>query len=322
MYEEYQNNPNPGFDPRQRYEDAGGYLRSILGSFLNQKKATEDKDLEESRYQAQLGMEREKMDRIGPEAERRAAEADILAFQQAGGLEPSSPEVLSYRESRTTPGYNTYRSADVRADASRDVAAQRGETELAVTDKKIGGQQSVAAAQQAGANERSAEANATKITTAGMSGGAGAAKEGFSPTMSADSFRLNNIAANAKKIKNMATKAGDLDTATTYEVLAKFLTDSIKEVKTKTFSQAQGEALDRLEEALSSGTILTEQMLKDFVAAWGLPDRDPNAPVPPPVNPAEFGTTWDGIKKEPEIISQDGRRFLKEDGQMYEMLMG
>jgi len=63
MYEEYQTNPNPGFDPRQRYEDAGGYLRSVLGSFLNQKRYSEEEAAKAAEAEAER-KSREKLVRM------------------------------------------------------------------------------------------------------------------------------------------------------------------------------------------------------------------------------------------------------------------
>jgi len=322
MYEEYQNNPNPGFDPRQKYEDAGGYLRSILGSFLSQKKDAEALALEAKRRDEDLEQLQLNRENTGPEATRVANEKIVADYIGARGIDPASEEAADFRRQVYGSGWNARQGTEYKANATNADTVTKADASVKNTNAQIGGRQVVVETQQAGANERAADANATKITTAGMPGKGGAAPKGFSPTMTADSFRLNSIANEVTKIKKMAAKAGDVDTEATYGTLAKFLTDYVKEIKTKTFTQAQSEALDKLKESLAKGDILTAQVVEDFVAAWGLPDRDPNAPAPPPVDPSAFGTTWQGIKKEPEVISQNGRRFLKEGDQMYEMVMG
>jgi hypothetical protein len=308
MYEEYQTNPNPGFDPRQKYEDAGGYLRSLLGSFLNQKKTAEDAALEQKRHEEMLSEAQKNREAQGPEAEMKAKQAQVVRFAEQAGLPLNDPAVLDFSQQIFAPSYNTYRSAVVRGDTAEKVAGINADTTVKTTDAKIGGSKEVAQI-NAGAKTGAAQIGAdTAVRVAGMPvRPGGASSKPVNPNLWAETNQLNTLETSFSTMADNLKKSGDLAGAEPYTNLLKLIKGfSRASLKTTPLTANQNLAISVLKEKVGKGELLTQQDADDFVKLFVQADEGTG-----PTGPAA-----------PQVISQDGRRFLKEGDQMYEMVMG
>lgn len=317
MYEEYQQNPNPGFDRRSRYEDAGGYLRSILGSFLNQKKTADDEARDEARFQAKMKQDEELARLARDSRDPVVQDAMMEAYLDREGI---TDPVL--RESRKTsmrkmhnPYYQEVGAAEGRADVVEKYPVQ-GVDPNAFT--ALGGKnvqsginaQTNADAQrdkatitsQGEITEENIRANAPPKTPTKE-------PKPVNPNKFADGVEIDAADAVVKNVIEQLKGAKKIEEVPSYDTLRSSLKALTTEAKTRGLTKKQKDALQTIVQA---GVKLTPAQAAEAARAILDFTEAPSGPAEP---------TGGGI--EPRVITMGGTRYLEDaDGQLYEMIMG
>lgn len=323
MYEEYQTNPNPGFDRRSRYEDAGGYLRSILGSFLSQKKESEDKAWEEKKFQETMRQAEEQA-----EANRKAndpvtqyAEASAYAdMQGATGMQRDIliDRILSGRE-------DTYSKILRGAYGRNDVLGQFGAPGTPQTDYVTMGPEAVtkkdvaetaAGAKTAVANTQAGSAAQVATIKANTPSKAAPPKapKPENPNKLVDSFIYNNAESVIGDAVTQMTKNAHPDAAK-FRYLLKTIVDFRKLYGAGAALSEPQKAI--LSEIASKGMSMDSKAIDDVVARLLATVNQPQGPT---------GSTGPGLMSgsgQERVLNIGGKRYLEDaNGDMYEMVMG
>jgi hypothetical protein len=328
MYEEYQNNPNPGFDPRQRYEDAGGYLRSVLGSFLTQKRDSEDRAIEESRFKRQLEAQEEqsRLTRKANDSMTKRLNAEGAVEARRPDLRPGTPEYESAVDAYMgIPRESTYERLMGQAAANQAVAAGAGLTGQDATDYTTLGPGGVTKIRttntEVGGRGEVAKTNAeADVKVAGIRGPSSQprAEKPVKPVPTvtfADKKAIEEAAAAIDVAIAVNSKAGTPESVEATQLLrgaAKILRQYGAKAMTETLTADQLKAIDELK---ATGQGLTPQRASELIT------RITNPTVAPAGGP---GLVSDSRPEGTErVLNIDGKRYLEDaDGELYEMVMG
>jgi len=334
MYEEYQQNPNPGFDRRSRYEDAGGYLRSILGSFLNQKKDSEEKAVEQERFDAQmkqnakLAEDRIKADDKGLQWASTRATLKATEAPPEGTPDPEAwytnrtQEVLNPRAPQTEYDKYTERdlyfnkmvTAGVEKEENRvafvtstgkyakgfDVAKIQAQAKTDAADTRTGGDVKVAEIRNQGAVD-------LKATPPAVAPGS---EKPTNVNKFADGVEIDAADAVVKNVIEQLKLAKKIGEVPSYDTLRSSLKALTTEAKTRGLTKKQKDALQTIVQAgVSLTPAQAAEAARDIVDFTEAPTEPTGGAGPTSI--------------EPRVITMGGTRYLEDgDGQLYEMIMG
>lgn len=332
MYEEYQTNPNPGFDPRSRYEDAGGYLRSLLGSFLNQKKESEDQAWEEKKLADELAAQ----ERIA----KRSRDAQDPSVRYAAGVETvrmtrpdlqeNTPEWRSavhdaaglpretvWEQLQDKQAMREEQARQAKAAGKSDEEVYKilngigeygpGGASITAAEKTAEGRQGVANTQAGAAAEVQRIKNEAPAKTP-----VAATKGPKNPGWKDEGYtirRAKNSLATGSKMLTSNKMEGALE----YKNLNDALDILLKEVADTPLTKKQAEALARIESLSKDGTLTPQEADELAKTIRTLADE--------PAPGAESDMSAGGSQE--RVLTIDGKKYLEAaDGNMYEMIIG